>query len=64
MKPSQASQPSALVVVSCPELVGMTPAEDGTVPMGDAVTKLAEVAGQYRECRAAALGVGMTKWNE
>lgn len=35
----------------------MTPAADGTVSMGEQTRKLAEVGGQYRECRAAALGI-------
>lgn len=41
--------------VSCPELVPLKPAPDGTVSMGELNDKLAEVAGAYNECRAAAL---------
>jgi len=51
MPPSQASSPSPLVVVSCPPL---TPLADPS--FGATTLKLIEVAGQYRECRAAALG--------
>lgn len=42
--------PSPLVVASCPEL---TPLDDPS--FGATTLKLTEVAGQYRECRAAAL---------
>ncbi|QOE32797.1 o-spanin [Achromobacter phage Mano] len=55
MRPSQGSGPSPLVVASCPELAPIPASSDGTAPMGDGVAKLAEVAGLYRECRAAAL---------
>jgi len=51
MPPSQASSPSPLVVASCPPL---TPLADPS--FGATTLKLIEVAGQYRECRAAALG--------
>lgn len=44
------AQPSPLVVASCPEL---TPLADAS--FGATTAKLVEVAGQYRECRAAAL---------
>lgn len=56
MRPSQDAQPSALVIASCPELVAMATAADGTVDMGTLAAKAAELGGQYRECRAAALG--------
>lgn len=47
---SQESGVSPLVVASCPEL---TPLIDNT--FGATVSKLAEVAGIYNECRQAAL---------
>lgn len=50
MKPSQDVGPTPLVRASCPELV---PLSDDT--MGALLSKLVEVANQYRECRAAAL---------
>lgn len=42
--------PSPLVVSSCPELAPLTDPSFGATTL-----KLIEVAGQYRECRAAAL---------
>lgn len=51
-KPSPAAGPNPLVVASCPEL---TPLADDT--FGATTRKLVEVAGIYRECREAALGV-------
>ena len=42
--------PSPLVIASCPEL---TPLTDNT--FGATTNKLVEVAGQYYECREAAL---------
>jgi hypothetical protein len=45
--------PDPLVVASCPELA---PLADGS--FGTTTDKLVEVAGQYRECRAAALKQG------
>lgn len=42
--------PSPLVVASCPELAPLTDPSFGATTL-----KLIEVAGQYRECRAAAL---------
>ena len=49
-KPSPAPDQSQ-VLAACPLL---TPLADDT--MGAVVLKLQQVAGQYRECRAAALG--------
>lgn len=43
------------MIANCPELVPLKPAPDGTVSQGEAVLKLADVSGTYRECRAAAL---------
>ena len=51
IRPSPASGPSPLVLASCPEL---TPLADST--FGATTEKLLQVAGQYRECREAALG--------
>lgn len=42
--------PTPLVVASCPDLTEL----EGTT-FGDVVRKLAQVAGQYNECKAAAL---------
>ena len=47
---SPAPNPSPLVLASCPPL---TPLADPS--FGATTLKLVEVAGQYRECRAAAL---------
>lgn len=49
-RPLPASGPSPLVIVSCPELSPLTDSA-----MGALLSKLVEVANQYRECRAAAL---------
>ena len=45
--------PNPLVVASCPPLSPLAPEQD---TFGDTTLKLVEVAGQYRKCRAAALG--------
>lgn len=51
MPRSPAPGPSPLAVASCPDL---TPLADSS--FAATTLKLVEVAGQYRECRAAALG--------
>jgi hypothetical protein len=43
------------VVASCPLVAPLLPDPDGTVSMGQVISKLVEVATTYRECRAAAL---------
>lgn len=43
------------MLASCPPLTALRPSPDGTVSMGEALDKLAAVAGTYHECRAAAL---------
>ena len=45
--------PNPLVVAACPPLSPLAPEQD---TFGDTTLKLVEVAGQYRKCRAAALG--------
>ena len=50
IKPSLENLPSPLVTASCPALAPL-----GDDSMGALLTKLVEVANQYRECREAAL---------
>ena len=51
LMPPLPAEPSPLVIASCPSL---TPLADDS--FGATSLKLIEVAGQYRKCRAAALG--------
>lgn len=49
--PSRVNRQSPLVEASCPPLAPLTDSSFGATTL-----KLIEVAGQYRECREAALG--------
>lgn len=51
LSPAEPPGPKPLVVASCPELVPLNDPGFGATTL-----KLIEVAGVYRECRAAALG--------
>lgn len=44
------------MVANCPKLVEIKPESDGEISMGRLLQEFVHVAGQYNECRAAALG--------